>query len=201
MEDLKKYIQSGILEMYALGLTSEEESVEVTQLSKDHAEISAEIDEIINTLIKFSAKSDFNPTLKTFLFATIDFSERRKKGEPENFPEILNEHSKINDYKQWLDREDMILPKDFTEAYAKIIAHTPKATTAMVWLKTGSPLETHANEFEKFLIVEGSCDITVEEKVYQLVSGSYLSIPLHKSHHVKITSAIPCKLILQRVAA
>jgi mannose-6-phosphate isomerase-like protein (cupin superfamily) len=59
----------------------------------------------------------------------------------------------------------------------------------------------HDNEFEKFLILEGSCTITIEEEAHHLVPGDYLAIPLHKSHQVTITSEIPCKIILQRVAA
>ena len=52
-----------------------------------------------------------------------------------------------------------------------------------------------------FLIVEGTCTILVENEVYQLVPGDYFAVPLHKSHILKVTSEIPCKVILQRIAA
>ena len=68
-------------------------------------------------------------------------------------------------------------------------------------LKHGAPTETHTNEYEKFLIVEGSCDLTIGTTVHHLNAGNYLSIPLYVSHDVKVTSAIPCKIILQRVNA
>ena len=64
-----------------------------------------------------------------------------------------------------------------------------------------APAEVHDNEYEKFLIIEGTCDITVDEDVYSLVPGDYFSIPLYKSHNIKVTSTIPCKAILQRLAA
>jgi mannose-6-phosphate isomerase-like protein (cupin superfamily) len=54
---------------------------------------------------------------------------------------------------------------------------------------------------EHFLIVEGTCDITIGDKVHHLVPGDYLSIPLYIDHDVKVTSITPCKVILQRVAA
>jgi mannose-6-phosphate isomerase-like protein (cupin superfamily) len=64
-----------------------------------------------------------------------------------------------------------------------------------------APQELHHDEHEKFLIVEGSCTISVEDKSYDLVAGDFLQIPLHKKHHVTVTSSIPCKVILQRAAA
>ena len=133
--------------------------------------------------------------------ATIDYTERLKSGESPSFPPVLNENSKIEDYHEWLSREDMIAASEFEEIYAKIIGYTPKVTSAIVWIKNMTPEEVHNDEHEKFLIVEGTCDITVGEKIHQLKAGDYFAIPLHENHQVKVTSAIPCKVILQRVAA
>ncbi len=203
MIDIKKYIESGILELYVLGLTTDIESLEIEQLAGSNEEIRMEIEEITNALEYHSSNTarPFNPTIKTFVLATIDYSERIKNGEPASFPPALNPNSTIADYKQWLNRDDLFLPDDFDQAYAKIIGYTPQMTTAVVWLKTLSPPEIHTNEFEKFLILEGSCDVTIGKEVHQLVPGDYLNIPLHIEHDVKITSSIPCKFILQRIAA
>ena len=64
-----------------------------------------------------------------------------------------------------------------------------------------SPIEVHTNELESFLILEGTCDITIGEEVHHLVTGDFISIPLHIGHSLIVTSNIPCKVILQRVAA
>ena len=203
MSDIKKYIESGILESYVLGLTTDEESIEVRELSEKNEEIRDEIEKITIALQNYASSKApaFNPMIKVLLFATIDYKERLKKGEAVSVPPILNENSKIEDYQPWLDRIDMVLPHDFKEVHAKIIGFTREATTAIVWLKSMAPQEVHDNEYEKFLVLEGSCDITIDDKVHQLIPGDYLSIPLHSKHHVTITSKIPCKIILQRVAA
>ena len=73
--------------------------------------------------------------------------------------------------------------------------------TAIVWIKEYAPQEVHDHEFEKFLVVEGSCNIIVEDKIHTLIPGDYFAIPLHKKHLVEVTSIIPCKVILQRIAA
>jgi quercetin dioxygenase-like cupin family protein len=113
---------------------------------------------------------------------------------------MLHEKSTIIDFDEWLNRTDMV-PKSSTDLFAKIIGYSAKATTAIVWIKDYAPQEVHDHEYEKFLIVEGTCNIIVGEEVHALIAGDYFSIPLHKSHLVQVTSTIPCKVILQRVAA
>jgi len=73
--------------------------------------------------------------------------------------------------------------------------------TALLWLRYMAPQEVHHHEYEKFLILEGSCDIIVGNKTHSLLPGDYFCIPLHERHEVRITSSMPCKAILQRVAA
>ncbi|MGZ3884342.1 MAG: cupin domain-containing protein [Bacteroidia bacterium] len=189
--------------MYVLGLTTPEETKDVEVLAAAHAEIAKELAEINGAVEQLALRSKVepDPTIKPFLMATIDYIERLKAGEPVSFPPELNENSTPADYKDWLGRPDMKLPANFNEFHASIIGHTAQATTAIVWINSGAPPETHDNEYEKFLIIEGSCDITIGSDTHSLVAGDYLAIPLHEPHFVKVTSREPCKIILQRVAA
>lgn len=203
MKDLNKYIESGVLELYVLGMASDEEVKLIEELALQHPIIKKEIDEITHSLKSYAKKDNEKPndTVKPFVFAIIDFQTRMLNGEVQKEVALLNENSKPSDYQEWLSRPDMILPEEAPDLYAKLIGVTPQATTAIVWLKTGSPPEIHDNEYEKFLILEGTCDIVVDETPYHLTAGDYMSIPLHSSHFVKVTSLVPCKVILQRVAA
>jgi mannose-6-phosphate isomerase-like protein (cupin superfamily) len=203
MSDISEYIESGILEMYVLGITTPEEASEVEAMAKEHSEIRNEISTISKNLELYSELHAVKPgpTIKPFLMASIDYTERMKKGEKPSYPPQLNEYSKIKDYKEWLEREDMKLPSDFNHFYAKIIGHTPEMITAVIWIGQMAPPEVHKDEYEKFLILEGTCDITVGDKVYPMKAGDYFAIPLHESHMVKVTSDVPCKAILQRIAA
>jgi mannose-6-phosphate isomerase-like protein (cupin superfamily) len=92
----------------------------------------------------------------------------------------------------------MGLPTDLKDIQIRVIGSTPKMMTAIVWIKEMVPQEVHVDEHEKFLIVEGTCEITVGEDVYSFTAGDFMQIPLHKKHHVKVTSVIPCKVLLQR---
>lgn len=202
MTTSKEYIDSGMLEQYVLGLTSPAQSMEVEQLAAADPIIQSEIDAIGEAMETYAKEHAIRPhrIVKPFLLATIDYTERLKNGEPITVPPSLNENSAIADYAQWLNRADMIAPGT-ENIYAKIIGYTPDAITAIIWIKDFAPQEVHDHEIEKFLIVEGTCDIIVGETVHHLVAGDYFPIPLHKNHLVKVTSAIACKIILQRMAA
>ena len=198
----KEYIESGILELYILGITSEDETKAVEMMASSDPAVKQEIVLISASLESYAMANaiDPNPIIRPFLLATIDYTERLKNGEPVSVPPLLNENSQIAHFDSWLNRSDMVSP-DTDSMYAKIIGYTPEAITAIVWLKDYAPHEVHDNEYERFLIIEGTCDIIVEDQVNQLVPGDYFAIPLHKNHLVKVTSSIPCKVILQRVAA
>ncbi len=203
MSDFKDFIESGILEMYVLGHTSADEDQQVQQMAAIHTEVRDEIEAISLALEKYARANAIepDPTQLTFLMATIEYTERMKKGEQPSFPPMLHMNSKVDDYAQWLNREDLQLNVPLEDAYAHIIGYTPQATTAIVWLRHGAPPETHTAEQEKFLIAEGTCEITIGNDVHSMNPGDVLIIPLHVSHHVRVTSAQPCKIILQRMAA
>lgn len=203
MKDLTDYINSGILEEYVLGLTSEAENTEIYAMALEHPEIQQEIDAIAAALTAYgeATSPEPDPTIKPMVMATIDYSERLKNGETPSFPPELSESSKISDFEPWLSREDMTLPDDFDQVYLKLIGYEPRMTTGILWLKSGSPEEVHHAQYEKFLVLEGSCEVTIDGKVNALAKGEYLQIPLHLKHHVRVTSEEPCKVILQRMAA
>jgi len=203
MNSIESFINSGILEMYVLGMASPEEVKEVGEMAVCHEEVRKEM-EVISATLKAYAEyyaTMPNNTTKAMILASVDYEERLKKGEQPSFPPILNANSTIQDYSEWLNREDMVLPADFNQIHVKIIGYTPEISSGIVWIKSETSYEVHTDEYEKFLILEGTCDIDIDGDIHRLVPGNYLSIPLHAGHIVKVTSPNPCKVILQRVAA
>lgn len=203
MSPLIEYIESGILELYVMGMTSSLEAAEVERMASAHPEIRTEIENISLAMEGYALAHAVKPraTVKPLLMATIEYIERLKNGEQPASPALLTSTSKISDYQQWLDRSDMLAPASFEGLYAKIIAATPEVTTGIVWISGMTDYEIHHDEHESFLIVEGTCDFIIGEEVHSLVPGDFLAIPLHKPHWARITSAIPCKAIIQRRAA
>ena len=208
MENTKKisaeeFILSGILEMYAIGNANEEEIIEVENMCLLFPKVLVELNEISNALESYGSFYGVAPdiTLKPAIFSTIDFIERMKNGEAPANPPILINGSSITDYEEWINRPDMVLGDDFEGIFAKVIAHNEKMSMAIVWLKDGSPMETHYDVLESLLIVEGSCTVSIEEENFYLNAGDVIHIPLFKKHIISVTSSIVCKAILQRLAA
>ena len=203
MKAWQELINSGILELYVFGETTEAESKLIEEMAAVHTELAQEIEEISITLEKYAIANAISPDpiVKPFLMAIIDYSDRMKAGEVYSVPPLLNEDSVPDDYLQWLSRSDMAMPHEFEEVFAKIISYSETVITAIVWISNMAPQEVHDHEYEKFLILEGTCDIHIADETHHLQAGDFLTIPLHKQHHVKVTSLIPCKVILQRVAA
>ncbi len=202
MKKISEYIESGMIESYVLGLVTALEAKEVEEMAATHDEVRAAIHEFGQILEQQVLSNAIvpDPIIKPMVLATINYIDRMEKGEPMSFPPVLNKGSQIIDYSEWLQRNDMVLPAKAEDVYARIISYTPEITTAIVWIKNTAPAEVHTNEIEKFLIVEGTCEIIIEKDVHHLTPGDFLAIPLFKAHMVKVTSDIPCKVILQRVA-
>ncbi len=202
-ENTDNKINPGILELYCLGLTALEENDLILKDLKDHPELQNEIESTLSVIIKYFEKKTklLNATIKPTILATIDYIQRLKNGEAPSFPPILHKGSKISDYTTWLAKKDMNTPDDYADVFIKIISSQISVITAIVWLKEDVPYEEHNYEYEKFLILEGSCEILLSKKVVSLEKGDYFSVPLHVEHFIKVTSKIPCKLILQKIAA
>lgn len=203
MKSIQQIIDAGWVESYLLDSMSDVERVEFENFLSESHELQAVLEEtaLLMETLAFEHALIPDPTIKPFLRAKIDFMERMEAGEQITFPPTLNDQSRISDYDTWLNRSDMCLSIELEDVFAKIIGFTPEQTTAIVWIKEMAPDEIHTDEFESFLIVEGTCDIQIGEEIHHLVSGDFLQIPLHVNHFVKVTSEIPCKVILQRVAA
>ncbi|MBC8033732.1 MAG: cupin domain-containing protein [Chitinophagaceae bacterium] len=184
-------------------MAADEEIREVEERAATDPSVRAAINNFSISLEKNAIKNAIAPpaVVKPFLMATLDLMERLAKGETLGSPPKMHSNSKIADYEDWLNRPDMALTPYFEGVYAKIIGYTPKIITAIVWLREMAPDEVHHSEYKNFLIVEGTCSITIEEEVHNLVPGDYLAIPLYKNHFVTVTSEEVCKVILQRVAA
>lgn len=195
--------ESGLLELYLHGSLEDSEQIIVIQALEKYPQLQHALKEIEFALLKHAENHAVKPhgAVKPMLLATFDYLERLKNGETPSSPPILHEQSTLADYSEWLEREDMVTPPEMESMYARLIAHESDKLTAIVWLRFGAPDETHTNEYEKFLIVEGTCTITIGSEEHHLTAGAYLSIPLYINHNVSVTSSIPCKIILQRIAA
>ncbi|MFD2247532.1 cupin domain-containing protein [Pontibacter ruber] len=202
MNTVAEFIESGILELYVMGAASEEDVLAVEKMAAAHPEVKQEIEQISLAMEHYAQTCATKPrsTVKTMVMATVDYLERMKQGELPESPPVLTPGSCISDYGKWLDNPKATLPADAEQVYARIIGYTPTATTAIVWVREQSEEEVHHDEYERFLVVEGTCLMRAGEETYNLAAGDYFAVPLNTPHQLTVTSTSPCKAILQRLS-
>jgi nitrogen regulatory protein PII-like uncharacterized protein len=63
MKNIKDYIESGILELYVLGITTKEENVEIVQLALSNFQVREEIENIIAAVEDYAKQEAVVPDL------------------------------------------------------------------------------------------------------------------------------------------
>jgi mannose-6-phosphate isomerase-like protein (cupin superfamily) len=202
MRPITEFLASGILELYVMGAASPQEALEVERMAALYPEVRQEMDAISLAMENYALAHAVTPpsNVKPLLLATINYMERLAQGEVPVEPPLVTEASTPEDFAPWLEREDMTLLEDTENIYASILSATPAVTTAIAWIKEKSDYEVHDEAYERFLIIEGTCNIIAGGKTYALAPGDFYAVPLHVPHMLEVTSAIPCKAILQRVS-
>ncbi|MBD3748239.1 MAG: anti-sigma factor [Sphingobacteriales bacterium] len=106
MENIKSYIESGILELYVLGDLSMQEMAEVEQMAQLHPEIKAELAEIEKAMNNIANSLTVKPDLKVKagFFNSISFSDEEEVGAAkaesnEGAKVIMMNSRKLNFYK------------------------------------------------------------------------------------------------------
>lgn len=200
---LEQIKESGLLESYVIGDLSDAELKEVELALVAYPILKDELAEIEAALETYALAHAIEPPAaeKPMLFAVLNYSQRLQAGESSDDPPLLHAESKAIEFSQWLNRKDLQEPESYDSMHGYIIGASEEKTTLIVWLKDGAPDETHTDELETFLILEGTCNITIGDTVNSLKAGDVLTIPLHINHRVEVTSDVPCKIILERKAA
>jgi len=202
-DNYDSFLQESLIEAHVFGTATADQLASLSKAEAQFPQLKSEIDKCEIALEKYLMANEIPPAqkMKPAIFATIDFMERMMAGESITTAPLITPQSTIKDYEYWLNQPAYQAPSNYDEVFAKIISASADQSTAVIWVKDSANAEVHHDVYEHFLIVEGSCDIYVEEEKFSLVQGQIFTIPLHKSHVIKVTSNVPCKAIMQRIAA
>jgi anti-sigma-K factor RskA len=104
LENIKEYIESGILELYVLGDLNSAERAEVEAMSKLYPEVKAELEEIESVMAKVADNFTVEPAsrVKDNFFAALSFSNAEDIVEEEELKDakiIPMNNSRLNFYK------------------------------------------------------------------------------------------------------
>lgn len=200
--DPQAFIDSEAVMDYIRGELGEEERQVVEQMAFAHPLVRDELtalQQVDEQLVKGLATSPPLRARQRFL----DFMEEAEREEHEPIiirPPMLHPQSVPTDFNHWVEQEGM-QPGEYDNVHVVPLDANPECLTLLVWVKSVIAEEVHLDSIEKFLVLEGTCDIDVEGHVHSLKAGDHMSIPKYKRHTVHVTSPSPCKLIVQQIAA
>lgn len=196
--NLKPYIESGILELYALNSLPDDELRGVERMLAMYPELRKELDAIEMALENYAEATKVNPPeyVKESVVGSLLNLEKEKQMNSENLPLI----NRFTDYKNWLSFVgsfgELRLGED--GKHLKVLRHDNEVVQMLVVSTTDIEEETHENEYESFLILEGECKCKVGDKLTLMGAGDYMEIPLHQPHDVELISE-KVVAILQRI--
>lgn len=201
--EIEDYIASGIIELVTMNIAGETEKQRSFEMAVEYPAVKQAFNDFEIIFEKYIQKQAIPPGLdmKALIMAIVDFQERIANDEIIDVPPVLHAGSLPADYSRWLEKTASPDASSGDNLYARLFTLNPASTLGVVWIKTETEVETHKDQLESFLILEGSCNVIVGNNCYALVVGDYFQIPLLSPHQIIVTSAIPCKAILQRLAA
>lgn len=195
--NLKTYIASGILELYVLNMLDQPQVAEVEEMLSNYPELQAEVLAISTALETAAFKHAVEPSdglfakIEQHLFGSSDAGNDSELS-------IIDDKS---DYTMWLDLVKVKFPAALTASnFCEPIVQSQGLTQMLVVSSFDIEEESHAHEYESFLILKGKCRCTVEGQVFYLEAGGFTQIPLEVIHKVEVIDG-PVMAIVQYRAA
>jgi mannose-6-phosphate isomerase-like protein (cupin superfamily) len=181
--DIKKYIDSGVLEAYCLGQLSEEDEAYLIQMTMLYPEIKAELTAI-----------EPDPSVKNHVLSALGFGDESKL----NLHELpVIRHSM--DHQPWLNTLDHLIPAEPSEDFiCHVLRDDNIAQQMLVISKLNVPEEQHGDFFESLFILQGRCECTIGENFYALGAGDFIEIPLHTPHDIKLVTPVVTAILQYR---
>lgn len=197
-------IESGDLEAYITGDLHEAQRNLIELASTLHPEVAAELDALEALQERFAletAASPKDPAKARQRFH--DFLDVEVEGIVDGLirPPFIHAASTAAEFTPWVSQFGASPAQDYENVFVQPLHPDPECLTLLVWAKSEIAMEVHLDSIEKFLVLEGSCKIDIEGEMVHLQAGDTLSIPKFKAHTVFVTSSIPCKLVVQQIAA
>lgn len=198
MIDLQLYLESGILELYVLNDLSPAERLEVEAMIVKYPILKDELFEIEACLENFANLNASNPAahLEDITINSILKSENEQFDDLSNLP-LIHKFSDASKWQNLVNNTD--IPAFEYGKAVKILRQDERVCQMLVVSMTDIEQETHKNEHESFLILEGECKCVVGEEIRFMKAGDFMPIPLHTLHHVEVLSE-RVTAILQHVA-
>ncbi len=196
--NVKDFIASGIIETFCLGFSSAEENELVERMAGAHPEVQQEINEVRSSLEKILKSSEIKPasSIKTAVMNSI-YSQQAAV-QPVFVP-LMNTLPNFETIQASVIANKLQWPtEDFENMHVQELPSTLEIINFAVWVKKGHDEEMHTDRIEYIAVLDGSCEMVMENKRTAYSKGDIISIPINVPHYAVITSAKPMFALVQR---
>lgn len=190
------HITEETLELYVLGALSPEEALAVEAAAAIDDELAEQLDDFRYVLEQSARSASVAPKPRTrdLLFATIDgLAELSQGGIP-----LINSRSRAEDYERWTAPHLPAMRASDEDFICVPLGSDDRASTFLAKMCSSIPTESHTDEIERILVLEGDCAFKIGDDIQPLCAGTAFTIPLHLPHSGWVTTAAPCYFIVQR---
>jgi quercetin dioxygenase-like cupin family protein len=197
--ELQALLSSGIIEMYCMGLASDDEKKLVEEAAAMHSEVREEIASISEALQLYALGSGKSPSvnLKNKILDAVLQSESSPA-----LPPLITMETKAEEWFDYLKQNNISEPASYEHAFILDLPGNSRQVTYVVWARKGAVVEeSHDSEDEYLLMLKGNCSVTQDGVTKYYKEGDVIYIPKNVVHRAEALSDEPMVLIGQRVAA
>ena len=199
----KELIESGIIELYCLGIADGYENSLVEHFAATNHEIADEIAEVSEALAMFSIASAgirHPKGLKENFLSNLQ--DKEKQDDLPQLPPKITSASRPGEWMEYLHQHQIKDPAHQAVAMV-VLPGTKNYFTYVVFASPGGIVdeEMHQTHDEFLLICQGECEMTIGENTAVYKAGSLITITLGIHHSARILGKKRMIAIGQRRAA
>lgn len=84
---------------------------------------------------------------------------------------------------------------DFENVKVQKLCSDSLSTAFVIWVKKGVKAHKHVEHSETIYVIEGTGNMRINERNFDIKAGDFLFIPFESIHSVEVTSEIPLKVL------
>lgn len=198
--NVDKYISSGVLENYCLGLCDAAENAMIEKYALTYPAVKNEIEKIRNSLEDYFQSNQVKPSsaVKTNIMLSV---YRQAVLEDKAFAPLIGKQTDVSVLASWLADKRIDEPaENFDNLFITELPSTEHVINFIVQAKAGHETEMHEDFIEYLYIVRGSCIMNFEGEERAYKAGDIIQVDPHINHTAIVTSEQPMIAFVQRQA-
>lgn len=199
--ETKSLISSGIIELYCMGIASDDDKILVEQAAAKSKEVRDEIAAVSNALFMYSTMAGKKPRveLKKIIMDAIHAEQDAKTI---SFPPRITINSTVVEWLKYITENNITQPSPGADIQLLDLPGNENQVTYIAWAKKGVAVEeSHPDEDEYLFMLIGRCSVTINGVRNNYKAGDVIFIPKNSVHRAEALSDEPMLLVGQRLAA